>query len=187
MHRVALAISTIGTLHQIISKNGRLVNKFEMRVGAVPFLSDFLPGLRSSGGLPFTIDGAIVSTADAAPPSLDNNAAEWELYMDTVEIKGSNVPILRNLLDSENVALRSRDLSKVLEDNVDGYEVPMPVLRTTYVDDGMRIVRDVDDNVYVYGRVSDSEVPKDYSGVMPDLGVGSLLEGFNNAVAKIYL
>jgi hypothetical protein len=191
MHRAALAISTIGTVRQIISRNGRLVNEFEVRVGAVPFLSDFLPGLRYSGGLPLTIDGAIVSTADAAAPSSssssDDDAAEWELYMDTVEIKGSNVPILRNLLDSENVALRSRDLSKVLEDNVDGYEVPRPVLRTTYVDDGMRIVRDVDDHVFVYGRVSDSEVPTDYSGVMPDLGVASLLESFNDAVAKIYL
>ena len=95
----------IGTLRQIISKNGRLVNKFEVRVRAVPFLSDFLPGERYSRGLPFTIDSAIVSTADAAPSSLDNNAVEWELYMDTVEIKGSNVSILRNLLDSENVAL----------------------------------------------------------------------------------
>ena len=190
MHRAALAISTIGTVRQIISGNGRLVNEFEVRVGAVPFLSDFLPGLRYSGGLPFTIDGAIVSTADAAAApssSSDDDAAEWELHMDTVEIRGSNVPFLRNLLDSENVALRSRDLSKVLEDNVDGYEVPRPVLRTTYVDDGMRIVRDVDDNVFVYGRVSDSEVPTDYSGVMPDLGVASLLEGFNDAVAKIYL
>jgi hypothetical protein len=166
------------------------VNEFEVRVGAVPFLSDLLPGLRYSGGLPFTIDGAIVSTADAAAApssSSDDDAAEWELHMDTVEIRGSNVPFLRNLLDSENVALRSRDLSKVLEDNVDGYDVPRPVLRTTYVDDGMRIVRDVDDNVFVYGRVSDSEVPTDYSGLMPDLGVASLLEGFNDAVAKIYL
>ena len=94
---------------------------------------------------------------------------------------------MRNLLDSENVALGLRDLSKVLEDNVDGYEVPRPVLRTTYINDGMRIDRIVDDNVYVYDRVLDSEVPTDYSGVMPDLGVGSLLEGFNNAVSKIYL
>ena len=67
MHRAALAISTIGTVRQVISRDGRLVNEFEVRAGAVPFLSDFLPGLRYSGGLPFTIDGAIVSTADAAP------------------------------------------------------------------------------------------------------------------------
>ena len=95
---------------------------------------------------------------------------------------------MRNLLNLDNVALRSQDLSKVLIDNVDGYKVPRPVLQTTYIDDGMRIiVRDVDDNVFVYGRVLDSEVPTDYCSVMPDLGVGSLLEGFNNAVAKIYL
>jgi hypothetical protein len=82
LHRAALAILTIGIVCQIISKNGRLVNKFEVRVGAVPFLSDFLPGLRYSGGLPFTIDGTIMSTANAAPAaplSSDNNAVEWEL------------------------------------------------------------------------------------------------------------
>jgi hypothetical protein len=189
MHRSALAISTIGTVRQVIAGDGRLVNEFEVRVGAVPFLSDLLPGWRYSGGLPFTIDGAIVSTADVAPrtdPS-SSNALEWELHMDTVEIRGSNVPILRNLLDSEGVALRSRDLSHVLEESIDSYEVPKPVLRTTYVDDWMRIVRDVDDNVFVYGRVSASEVPTDYSGVMPDLGVASLLEGFNDAVTKIHL
>jgi len=183
MHRAALAVSTIGVVRQVISSDGRLVNEFEVKVGAVPFLSDFLPMLKYSGGLPVTVDGAIVSTADATPIS----STEWELFMDTVEIKGSNVPLLRNLLDSDNVSLKSRDLSRVLEENVDSYEVPKPVLRTTYVDDQTRIVRDVDDNVFVYGRVSDDEEPTDYSGVMADLGVASLLEGFNDAITKIYL
>ena len=64
MHRAALAVSTIGTVRQIITSSGRLVNEFEVKVGAVPFLSDVLPAIRYSGGLPFTIDGAIVSTAD---------------------------------------------------------------------------------------------------------------------------
>ena len=85
MHHLALAISTIGAVRQIISKNGRLLNKFEVTVGAVPFLLNFLLGLRYSGGLPFTIDGAIVSTANAAPSSLDNNAAKLKLYMDRSE------------------------------------------------------------------------------------------------------
>ncbi|KAL7542645.1 hypothetical protein ACHAXR_011951 [Thalassiosira sp. AJA248-18] len=183
MHRAALAISTIGVVRQIITSGGKIVNEFEVKVGAIPFLSDFLPTFRYSGGLPFTIDGAIVSTADATPKS----STEWELFMDTVEIKGSNIPILRRVLDSENVALKSRDLSKVLEENVDSYEVPKPVLTTVFIDDGMRIVKDEDDNVFVYGRVSDSEEPTDYSGVMADLGVGSLLEGFNDAVSKVYL
>lgn len=183
MHRAALAVSTIGVVRQVIASGGKLVNEFEVKVGAVPFLSDFLPSLRYSGGLPFTVDGAIVSTADATPIS----STDWELFMDTVEIKGSNIPILRNLLDSDNVSLKSRDLSKVLKDNVDSYEVPMPVLRTTYVDDLTRIVRDEDDNIFVYGRVSDDEEPTDYSGVMADLGVASLLEGFNDAITKVYL
>ena len=136
-----------------------------------------------SGGLPFTIDGSIVSTADATPISSN----EWELFMDTVEIKGSNIPILRSVLDSGNVQLKSRGLSQVLEENVDSYEVPKPVLRTTYIDEAMRIVRDEDDNIFVYGRVSESEEATDYSGVMADFGVASLLEGFNDATTKVYL
>lgn len=160
-----------------------MVNEFEVKAGAVPFLSDFVRPLRYSGGLPFTLDGAIVSSADVTP----REAGEWEIYMDTVEIKGSNIPFLRSILDREESKLKSRDLSKLLEENVDSYETPRPVLRTTFVDEGMRIVRDEDDNWFVYGRVSDSEEPTDYSGVLPDLGVASLLEGFNDAVTKFYL
>ncbi len=189
MHRAALAISTIGGVRQVITKDGRLVNEFEVRAGAIPFLSDFLPSLRYSGGLPFTIDGAIVSSADIMPKNTSSSSStmEWELYMDTVEIKGSNIPILRNLFDSENVALKSRDLSQLLEDNVDSYQAPKPVLRTTYVDSDMRIVRDEDDNIFLYAKVSSSEEPTDYSGVLADFGVASLLEGFNDAITKIYL
>lgn len=186
MHRAALAISTIGVVRQVISRDGKLTNEFEVKVGAVPFVTDFLPFVKYSGGLPLTVDGAIVSTADATPMSMENKD-DWQLYMDTVEIKGSNIPILRNLLDGDNSKLKSRDLSKLLEDNVDAYEVPRPVLRTTYVDSSLRIVRDEDDNIFIYSRVSDSEEVTDYSNVMADLGVASLLEGFNDAVSKIYL
>jgi len=113
--------------------------------------------------------------------------AEWDLHMDTVQIKGSNIPLLRNLLDNPNLRLKSRDLSNLLEQSVDSYTTPRPKLYTTYVDDGMRIVRDEDDHVFIYGRVSESEEESDYKGVMADLGVGKLLEGFNDAVTKFYL
>lgn len=177
MHRAALAISTIGVVRQVVTSEGKLINEFEVKVGAIPFLSDFLSPLKYSGGLPLTINGAIVSTADATPTSsVFATETEWELFMDTVEIKGSNIPFLRKILDSDTVALKSRDLSKVLEDNVESYEVPKPVLRTTYVDESMRIVRDEDHNVFVYGKVSESEEPTDYSSVLPDLGVTSLLD-----------
>jgi len=183
MHRAALAISNIGVVRQVITSEGKIINEFNVKVGAIPFLSDFTP-FKYSGGLPLTIDGAIVSTADVTTTS---NSNELELFMDTVEIKGSNIPLLRNFLDRDNVALKSRGLSKILEDNVSAYEVPKPVLQTTYIDDNMRIVRDVDDNIFVYGKVSDSQESTDYSGVLPDLSIVSLLEGFNDAVTKIYL
>ncbi|KAL3791086.1 hypothetical protein HJC23_012071 [Cyclotella cryptica] len=187
MHRAALSISNIGTVRQIISGEGRLVNEFEVKAGAIPFLSDFVRPWRYSGGLPLTIDGAIVSSADVTPKDGGGGGVEWEIYMDTVEIRGSNIPILRSILDRDESKLKSRDLSKLLEENVESYETPRPVLRTTYVDEGMRIVRDEDDNVFVYGKVSDSQEPTDYSGVLSDLGVASLLEGFNDAVTKFYL
>ena len=183
MHRAALAISNIGVVRQVITSEGKIINEFNVKVGAIPFLSDFTP-FKYSGGLPLTIDGAIVSTADVTTTPESN---ELELFMDTVEIKGSNVPILRNILDRDNVALKSRGLSKILEDNVSAYEVPKPVLKTTYIDDNMRIVRDVDDNIFVYGKVSDSQESTDYSGILADLGIVSLLEGFNDAVTKVYL
>lgn len=117
----------------------------------------------------------------------DHLSMEWEIFMDTVEIKGSNIPILRNILDSNNVALKSRNLSKVLENTIDTYKVPKPVIRTIYVNDDMRIVKDIDENVFIYAKVSTSEEMTDYSNVLPDLGVASLLERFNDAVTKIYL
>ena len=84
MHRKALAISQIGVVRQIVS-NKKLVSEFEVQVGAVPFLSDFTP-FTYSGGLPFAIEGALVSSADiTSTPS----GTGWELYMDTVEVKGS--------------------------------------------------------------------------------------------------
>ena len=60
-----------------------------------------------------TIDGAIVRFAYVT----QKEGGEWEIYMDTVEIKGSNIPGLRSILDTENSKLKSRDLSKILEEN----------------------------------------------------------------------
>ena len=181
MHRAALAISNIGKVRQIISSD-RMVSEFEVKVGSVPFLSDFTP-FSYSGGLPVTIEGAIVSSADITPTE-DSKA--WEIFMDTVEIKGSNIPLIRQILDG-GLKLGSRDLGSFLEDNLSGYTNPKPVFETTYLDDNVRISRDQDGKVFVYGKVSNSTEPTEYGGVMPDLGVGKLLEGLNDSVFKFYL
>lgn len=182
MHRKALAISTIGAVRQIVSPS-RLISEFEVKAGAVPFLRKFSP-FSYSGGLPVAIEGAIVSSADI--DTVDEGDA-WEISMDTVEIKGSNLPGLRQLLDSTGLKLESRQLGSFLENNLPNYSNPKPIFETTYLDDRIRISRDQDNNVFVYSKVSGVMDPTDYSSVMPDLGVSRLLEGFNDSVTKLYL
>ena len=181
MHRAALAVSQVAAVRQIVS-NDRLVSEFEVQAGAVPFLSDFTP-FAYSGGIPVTITGAIVSSAEAAATA---DGSGWELLMDTVEIKGSNLPGVRQILD-RGLKLQSRPLGNWLEQNVDQYTNPRPVLSITYLDDTFRISRDQDGNAYCYIKTSPSTDFTDYNSVDADLGVLKLLEGFNDAVTKFYL
>ena len=171
MHRAALAISTIGKVRQIVD-GSRVVSEFEVSAGAVPFLTDAAPFLSYSGGLPLTIKGAIVSTASVEA----NLGGAWRLLMDTVEIKGSNVPLLRQALDA-GISLQSRALGGALEQVVPGYANPQPLFRTTYLDDSLRISRDQDDKLFVYTKVSDSTAPTDYAAESSDLGIAELLQG----------
>jgi len=179
MHRAALAISEIGKVRQIIS-SVRMVSEFEVNVGAIPFLSDFTP-FKYSGGLPFTINGAIVSSADITPT---NQGTAWEIFMDKVEIKGSNIPLLRSILDDERVALKSRSLGSMLEENLSGYSNPRPIFGTTFLDETIRISRDEDGKVFVYGKMSDDTEQTEYNSVEADLGLLGLLEGLNDNFFK---
>lgn len=181
MHRAALAISNIGTVRQVISDT-LMVSEFEVKVGAVPFLNDFTP-FSYSGGLPLTIDGSIVSQADITPTE---DGTAWELLMDTVQIKGSNIPGLRSILDN-GLQLQSRALGSFLENNLDGYSNPRPIFETTYLTDSIRISRDQDGKVFVYAKESEESDPTDYGKVEADLGVLKLLGGFNDAITKFYI
>jgi PAP_fibrillin len=102
MHRAALSISQITSVRQIVNPStGRLVSEVCVAAGAVPFLADWTP-FSYSGGLPLSITGALVSSADITPT---DNGTAWLVYMDTVQIKGSNIPSLRQILDTESVRL----------------------------------------------------------------------------------
>ena len=188
MHRKALAISTIQSVRQVISAD-RLVSEFEVKAGAVPFLSDLTP-FSYSGGWPVTIDGSLVSSADWKIPSSDNSTTSssnaMELYMDTVQVKGSNIPGLRQALDN-GLQLESRKLADLLEQNIANYSTPRPLFRVTYLDDKYRISRDQDDNLFVYVKTSSDPTPTDYSKIDADLGIGRLLEQVNDAVFQFYI
>jgi hypothetical protein len=162
---------------------GRLMSEFCVAAGAVPFLADVTP-FSYSGGLPLSITGALVSSADITPT---DNGTAWLVYMDTVQIKGSNIPGLRQVLDMESVRLPSRSLANVLEQTVASYTTPKPIFRTTYMDDQYRIGRDQDDHIFFYVKTSSSTEPTDFRDVDADLGIGRLLEGFNDAVTRFYL
>lgn len=181
MHRKALAISTITGVRQVVSDT-RLVSEFEVKAGAIPFLSDFTP-FKYSGGLPVTIDGSIVSSADLTPLA---DGSGWELYLDTVEIKGSNLPGVRQVLDN-GLKLESRRLGDFLEKSVADYRNPRPVFSTTFLNDQFRISRDVDGHVFCYVKTSEDPTPTDYSAIDADLGVLRLLEGFNDAITRFYI
>ena len=171
MHRAALAISTIERVRQVVSAN-QLVSEFEVRVGAVPFVN--LP-LMGSGGLPIAITGSLVSTADIVGRPSDGSL---ELLMDSVEVKGSNVPGLRALLDN-GLKLDTRAVADALEDNLP--KVRTPIFRTTYVDSRLRVSRDQDDKIFVYSKISSDTQPTDYSTAPADLGLSALVNGLQTA------
>ena len=107
--------------------------------------------------------------------------------MDTVEIKGSNIPLLRQLLDTGGVKLESRKLGSLLEDNVESYTNPKPMFKTTYLDESIRIARDQDGKVFVYVKESKDTTNTDYGNVESDLGLLKLLEGLNDNFFKIFI
>ncbi len=83
--------------------------------------------------------------------------------------------------------LGSRQLGNFLENNVNGYTNPRPVFKITYLSENLRISREQDGKVFVYGKMSEEAEPTNYSTVDADLDILKLLEGFNDAVTKFYI
>lgn len=162
MHRAALQFTNIGKVRQVITPTS-IVSEFEVQVGAAPVAL----------GYPVNIDGAIVSTANIA----GNHGDGFELMMEKVEIKGSNVPLLRQTLDG-GLALRTEPVGRALESVVSDRDLfPTPLFSTTFLDSDLRISRDQDGKLFVYSRVSDSTTPTSYEDAAADLGIPKLLDG----------
>ena len=131
LHEGATSIGKVGRVKQIISEDGSFISEVELEVGVMP-------------GMPFTIKGTVVSKASFNVVGAD----EWELSIQTTQVKKSNVPFLDQLIDDYPVELPVGNVY----DRVRG-SVPVFSFKTYFVDDSLRITRDVDDHFYVFSRV----------------------------------
>ncbi|KAJ1455644.1 hypothetical protein M885DRAFT_587515 [Pelagophyceae sp. CCMP2097] len=167
MHRAATRVGTIGAVRQIISPFDRtLISEFETDVAAFP--------QTIGGAAPFTVTGAIVSSADIE----DCTEGVLTLLMNDVAVKGSNVPGLRQVLDA-GLKIDTRRVADVIKNAID---VPQPSFRTTFVDGDLRVSRDEDDNVFVYVLESKDPRPTAYDDAPYDLGIPKILTGLRDAL-----
>jgi hypothetical protein len=131
IHDRATTASRVGKVRQIIDEgNSELISEYELSVGLMP-------------GLPIRIKGTVVTSAEMRVIAPET----WELRVKGTKVLGSNVPFFDQYLDDNAVEIPVGDVYKSLNG-----EVPVAVLKTFYVDEAMRITRDVDDNFFVFTR-----------------------------------
>jgi PAP_fibrillin len=129
MHERATSASRVGRVRQIITAE-EFISEIELEVGVLP-------------GFPITAKGKVVTKA-----SLQIAGPEFlELRITSTQIQGSNVPLLNQILENFQPEFRVGDVYNVLQGTV-----PLVRLKTFYVDEGIRITRDVDDNFFVFSR-----------------------------------
>ena len=132
IHDKATTASRVGKVRQLIDEsNTELISEYELSVGLMP-------------GLPFVVKVTVVTSAELRVVAPET----WEIRVKGTKVKGSNVPFFDQYLDDNAVELPVGDLYQTLNG-----DVPVAVMKTFYVDEAMRITRDVDDQFYVFTRV----------------------------------
>jgi len=132
LHAQATSGSRVGRVRQIVTAN-TLISEVDLAVGMLP-------------GIPMSLKGTVVSTAALEVVS----DQKWELQIETTKVIRSNIPLLNSVLeDYLQLELPVGDLYSSLQGTV-----PVIPLTTVYVDDTLRITRDVDENFFVFLRES---------------------------------
>eukprot|EP00584_Thalassiosira_punctigera_P010596 CAMPEP_0172534474 /NCGR_PEP_ID=MMETSP1067-20121228/6827_1 /TAXON_ID=265564 ORGANISM="Thalassiosira punctigera, Strain Tpunct2005C2" /NCGR_SAMPLE_ID=MMETSP1067 /ASSEMBLY_ACC=CAM_ASM_000444 /LENGTH=303 /DNA_ID=CAMNT_0013319273 /DNA_START=72 /DNA_END=983 /DNA_ORIENTATION=- len=131
IHDRATTASRVGKVRQIVDQDNReLVSEYDLSVGLLP-------------GLPVRVKGCVVTSADLTAIAPET----WEMTVRGTKVNGSNVPFLDQYLDDNAVEIPVGEAYKAISGSV-----PTAILKTYYVDQGMRITRDVDDNFFVFTR-----------------------------------
>jgi hypothetical protein len=129
LHDRATSSSRVGRVRQQVTSS-ELRSEVDLEVGFVP-------------GIPLRLRGTVVTVASlrVLPPET------WEVKITTTSVKSSNIPFINELLDDPKLVLPVGDFySSVMG------ETPAVPFRTFYVDESLRITRDVDDNFFVFTR-----------------------------------
>lgn len=94
-------------------------------------------------GIPIRIKGTVETTAALKVISSET----FETQIQSTHVKGSNIPLLNQFLDDPRIELPVGDFYQSAQ-----RKVPVVPTKTFYVDEALRIVRDVDDNFFVFTR-----------------------------------
>lgn len=129
IHDRATTASRIGRVRQSITED-QLTSEVELEVGLVP-------------GLPIRVTGNVVTAASLKVVSPET----FELQMESTQVKGSNIPFLNQFLDDPSLDIPFSNIYNTIQG-----QVPVIPMKTFYVDEGMRITRDVDENFFVFTR-----------------------------------
>lgn len=127
IHDQATTAGRIGRVRQTITDD-ELISEVELEVGILP-------------GIPFRIQGTVITTAALAVKS----SSKWETTIEDTRVVRSNLPFINEVLDTLEMPTGSM-FQTVLGD------VPAVELKTFYLDQSMRITRDMDDNIFVFTR-----------------------------------
>jgi PAP_fibrillin len=129
IHDRATTSGRVGRVRQTITPD-KLISSVDLEVGLIP-------------GLPIKVKGTVVTTASLSTTGPDS----FELKIQKTSVTGSNIPLFNQWLDDLKLEVPMSDIFTSLAGTVPS--VPNKIF---YLDEGMRITRDQDDNFFVYTR-----------------------------------
>ncbi|KAG7362747.1 plastid lipid-associated PAP/fibrillin family protein [Nitzschia inconspicua] len=132
LHDQATVGSRVGRVRQTITAK-KLISEVDLEVGMLP-------------GIPLSkATGTVVTSA-----SLEvTGPSQWALQVENTKVKGSNVPLISMFTDELQFELPVGTFYNTLQG-----KVPVIPMTTFYVDEALRITRDIDDNFFVFVRES---------------------------------
>jgi len=139
MHALATSTGKVKRVRQRIEVGENGLNNNDLTLTS---LVDIEVGIFPS--VPASLKGTVVTTASIRVVSSEL----WEMYVKGTKVIRSNIPFLDQLLDDYPLEIPVGDIYQTLRG-----DVPSADIKTLYVDESMRIARDVDDNFYIFTRV----------------------------------